>query len=133
MYLELLFALHAYAASIVCPVRIEPFRGIGTIHLGDTLAAVNATHAATRFTISFDHDHKVSFVEAQLADLPDCVTYKGVKIPRDAGGRKLSQIFENCGRAQALEGGHLTRCEGISISTDGRGGRQRTPSIRIGG
>lgn len=136
--------VYGSSKNIKCPIRIKPGLGIGPLEVGRPLKEVegvgmdlktvqrSTTHMiAGRFSIGINEHGNVRYVEAEIGDLPDCIYYEKHKIKKSASAKQLATLFPGCGKEESLVGGNSIKCDGISITTGGWGGKQRTPALKI--
>jgi hypothetical protein len=136
----------AYGTSknVHCPIEIKPGIGIGPLELGQSLNEVESLGMdmktvqgskdlliVGRYSIGLNDQRKLRFIEAEIGDLPNCIYFGKHKIKKTSSGKQLAKLFLGCGKEASLEGGKSIQCDGVVISTDGWGGQQKTPALKI--
>ena len=135
---------HGSSKNIKCPIEVVPGQSLGPIELGrhraeieglglemKTVQGSKQTMIVGRYHVGFDDAGKVHLVEAEIGDLPNCLTFGAKKIRKKMSAAQLAKVFKNCKPEEMRKGGNLIECEGIYISTGGWGGHQKTPALKI--
>ncbi len=108
----------------ICPLTIEPGVGFGPIDLGMTMADVEKTglvkkNADSRSTIVDLGAVKAAFCDGKVVDVwmedlrlaPDCVTFGGKPVNRDAPREDLMKRFGGCSPTLHHIGGSFEPCD----------------------
>ena len=131
--------------NVKCPIEVKPGVGIGPLEIGESLNEVEKigmdlkTVQGTKtfmivgkYMIGVNDQDNLRLVEAEMGDLPNCIYFKKIKINKKSSDQQLASIFTGCRRdTQVKIGGSSIDCDGISITTGGWGGRQKTPILKI--
>jgi hypothetical protein len=146
-------ALYKSSFEVQCPIEIDPGRAFGPIRLGLSPSLYLSSkydpkdiklfpdwHLVGPFAIRSGDQGVVSGIAAELEDLPPCVTYKNQPIDPSSSIESLSKLFPGCKKEKEKyaegsrilpSGGTLIQCQGVAISFEGWGSKQKTASIRI--
>jgi|GEM_PF-2692428 len=131
--------------SVKCPIVVKPGVGIGPLKLGESLNEIEKlgmdlkTVQGTKtfmivgkYTVGVNEQDRLTLIEAELGDLPNCIYFGKRKINKMSSDQQLAKIFAKCGNDNQIKvGGSSIECDGISITTGGWGGQQKTPILKI--
>jgi len=136
-------SVYGSSEGLKCPIEVRLDQSIGPIHLGMTLEELKKTglimkqvrtedpsygwYVVGEFSVRALPKQRVTIIEAQLDDLPDCVFFGKQKINRAAGFDELQKVFAACGSLDVRIGGTSSQCRGISVGT----GWQDVPGLRL--
>lgn len=136
-------SLYGSTRGVTCPVKVVPGKSIGQVQLGASMDELRKSgleikkvrgagelYVVGPYSVRLEGG-KVQRLEAELGDLPDCIVYGQKKLAKTADLSALKRIFSACRDEEPGEGGNLTLCEGLGISTGGWGGQQKTPALRL--
>lgn len=136
--------VYGTSKNVNCPIEIIPGKSIGLIELGRNIKEIENlgmdiksvqksedTLIVGRFSVGLNDKFNVMRVELEMADAPNCLIFNKQKIKKTLSSKKLSKIFKNCKPEDVRFGGNIVECEGVSISTGGWGGTQKSPQIKI--
>jgi hypothetical protein len=135
--------LYGSLKNVTCPIEVVPYQSIGPLRIGMTKNEVQALGMEMRgvqgidgyfivgmYTVQFLSD-KLFLIEAELKDLPDCMSYQKTKIKKSFDEKKLAKIFPVCKEMEIRFGGNIIECSGVTISIGGWGGKQKSPMLKV--